>query len=124
MSQQLPQATSIDATISNCNLAALQSATLTVCVDHPAPAELSGELRLAGTVVAQFLLTDGQDMGNSCLAYSNLPSISLRQFVSNRPDLHGLTQLAGPWSVAITDTNPNSSNGHFVAWGLDIQGLR
>ncbi len=40
------------------------------------------------------------------------------------PDMHALAQFAGPWSLEITDASQNNNNGYFVAWSLDLQGVR
>lgn len=122
MSQQSPTATSVDVSSNSCNLTKLSSAALTVCIQHPDVSELSGELRLSGSTIAQFRIADGQEINRGCLVFGN--GVSLRQFSLNNPDLQGLTSLAGPWSVAITDTNRNNLNGTFIAWGLEMQGLR
>lgn len=118
-----PTATSADRTFSSCNPTQISSVTLNVCVDHPAIAELSGRLLLAGTAISALQPASGTAQGTSCLA-STTATTSLRQFVLNSPDMHGLSTFAGPWTVEITDTNQNNLNGYFVAWSLDLQGTR
>lgn len=39
------------------------------------------------------------------------------------PDMHALAQFAGRWRLDITDASQNN-NGYFVAWSLDLQGVR
>lgn len=122
MSQQSPTAAAVDVTSNSCNLSKLASVVLTVCVQHPELSELTGELRLSGTSLTQFRVTDGEEIGRACLVHSN--GVSLRRFTLNNPDLSGLAELSGPWSVVIRDTQSNNLNGTFIAWGLELEGLQ
>lgn len=119
-----PQALSADRVFATeCKPLQVTAVTLTLCTDHPALAELSGQLWLAGTRVGQFALQDGTAQDNLCLANSSATT-SRRQWVFAQPGLQGLGPLTGPWRVDITDTLQNSNNGYFVAWALDVQGVR
>lgn len=118
----LPQARSVDRHLVACNISQVQSATLTVCIDHPNRSELAGQLLLSGTVLAPFQLADGVLRGNSCLSNSST-STALLEFTVNNPDTRGLNPASGPWNLAITDTVQNNQNGYFVAWALEIKGL-
>ena len=119
----LPQARSVDVHLpASCKLSQLQSATLTVCLDHPRPDELTGQLLLSGAVVTSFQPGNGVLQANRCLSSSSA-STALRQFTVSNPDLHGLNPASGPWNVVLSDTVQNNQNGYFVAWVLEIQGL-
>lgn len=118
-----PQARSVDRLPSNCRMPLLQSATLTVCVDHPNRSELSGQLLLAGKSLLTFDLSQGILRGHSCLATATA-NTALLEFTANNLASAGLQADSGPWSVVINDTVPNNQTGHFVAWSLELKGLQ
>jgi len=118
-----PQRASVDRTFNNCPLAQAVSVTLNVCVDHPNPSEVSGELKLAGNQVYIFPLNAGVVRGSSCLANSGATT-SLREYRLNLPSPLSLPQANGPWQVTLTDNFTNNQNGFFVAWALDMQGVQ
>lgn len=119
-----PQAVSADRLFATeCKPLEVNTITLTVCTDHPALNELSGQLLLSGTRLAQFQVQDGTLKDNTCLA-NNSATTSRRQFVLTRPDMRGLNQFNGPWRVEVSDTSQNGNYGYFVAWALDVQGVR
>ena len=119
-----PAGTSVARTFNNCNLAQAMSVTLKVCIDHPNPSELSGELKLAGNLVHSFPLNAGVVRGSSCLANGPNTTTSLREYRLDLPSPLSLPQANGPWQVILTDTDTIQLNGFFVAWALDMQGLQ
>lgn len=123
LSRQKPTAISALTLLPDCNLAVVKTATLTVCIKDFAIDRLHADLRLSGVSVAEFPLSPSTDSGvKKCLADDNL---SVHRITLNDPNMRGLNSFAGPWSVAVTDSNPlGSPEPIFVAWGLEIQGLR
>lgn len=106
-----------------CDLQKLSAATLTLCLDHPDLADLQGSLQLAGREVGSLRISHGEAAGSSCLA-SSTAGTSLRSFeldLGNVPAAYGIT---GPWRVSIEDSQPGDSPGYFVAWQLELRGLR
>lgn len=119
-----PQAASTDRNFNACNLALVQSAKLTVCIDHPSLSEVSGQLRLAGSPVLPFAASSGAAVGTSCLAQSG-GATTLREFTVSSGNLPSAALSSGPWSVVLSDSVPsNNQSGYFVAWALELQGLR
>ena len=119
-----PQAASTDRNFNACNLALVQSAKLTVCIDHPSLSEVSGQLWLAGSPVLTFAASSGAAVGTSCLAPSG-GATTLREFTVSSGNLPSAAMSSGPWSVVLSDSVPsNNQSGYFVAWALELQGLR
>ena len=119
-----PQAVSVDRYLSQCGITQVQSATLTLCTDHPNVSELTAQLRLAGNVLGSFAVASSFSTAKSCLINSG-GNTSLREFTLSQPDTRGMSPSVGPWSLIVNDTLPtNNQSGYFVAWSLDIQGQR
>ena len=119
-----PQAVSVDRFFSQCGITQVQSATLTLCTDHPNVSELTAQLRLAGNVLGSFAVASSFSTAKSCLINSG-GNTSLREFTLSQPDTRGISPSVGPWSLIVNDTLPtNNQSGYFVAWSLDIQGQR
>lgn len=118
------QTASTDRTFNACNIAQLQSAKLTVCIDHPALSEVTGQLRLSGNSIFSFSASSGSSIGSSCLATSG-GSTTLREFTVTPSSLPSVASISNPWSVVLSDSAPsNNQSGYFVAWALELQGLR
>ena len=117
----LAQARSVDRQLVSCNISQVQSATLSICTDHPNRNELTGQLQLSGGVLATLQLGDGVLRGNSCLS-STSATTTLLEFNASNLDTRGLNPASGPWSLTVTDTVQNNQNGYFVAWALEIKG--
>ena len=119
-----PQALSADRYLTQCNLSQVQTAVLSICSDHPAAGEVAVQLRLGGNSLANFALTSAANKATSCLANSGGNTV-LREYTVYQPDTRGMTPSLGPWSLMLTDTVPtNNQSGYFVAWSLELQGLR
>lgn len=119
-----PQAVSVDRYLSQCGITQVQSATVTLCTDHPSVGELTAQLRLSGNVLGSFAVASSFSSARSCLSNSG-GNTSLREFTVSQPDTRGMTPSLGPWSLIVNDTQPtNNQSGYFVAWSLDIQGQR
>ncbi len=119
-----PQAVSVDRFFSQCGITQVQSATFTLCTDHPNASELTVQLRLAGNVLGSFGVASSFSTAKTCLANSGV-NTSVREFTMSQPDTRGMTPSVGPWSLIVNDTLPtNNQSGYFVAWSLDIQGQR
>ena len=119
-----PQAVSVDRYLSQCGITQVQSATLTLCTDHPNVGELTAQLRLAGNVLGSFAVASSFSTAKTCLANSGV-NTSVREFSLSQPDTRGMTPSVGPWSLIVNDTLPsNNQSGYFVAWSLDLQGQR
>jgi len=119
-----PQAVSSDRYLSQCGITQVQSATLTLCTDHPNVGELTAQLRLAGNVLGSFAVASSFSTARTCLSNTG-SNTSLREFTVSQPDTRGMTPSVGPWSLVVTDTQPtNNQSGYFVAWSLDLQGQR
>lgn len=115
---------SANRTFTPCDLAQVNSLVLSVCTDHPAPDELSGQLRLSGSTLFTFQSLDGTLQDTSCMSSSN-GNVALRRYSVSGSVLPGSTAWAGPWSLVMTDSAPNNNQaGFFVAWRLEAQGLR
>ena len=120
----MPQAVSVDRYLSQCGITQLQSATLTLCTDHPNVSELTALLRLAGNVLGSFSVAASFSTSKTCLVNSG-GNTAVREFTVTQPDTRGMTPSVGPWSLIVTDTLPNNNqSGYFVAWSLDLQGQR
>ena len=118
------QTVSSERSFNACNIALLQSAKLTVCIDHPALSEVSGQLRLSGNSIWAFTASAGTAVGSSCLAQSG-GATTLREFTVSSGNLPSAALSSGPWSVVLSDSVPsNNQSGYFVAWALELQGLR
>ena len=119
-----PQAVSVDRFFSQCGITQVQSATLTLCTDHPNATELTVQLRLAGNVLGSFAVASSFSSAKTCLSSSG-GNTAVREFTVSQPDTRGMTPSLGPWSLIVNDTLPtNNQSGYFVAWSLDIQGQR
>jgi len=117
-----PQAVSVDRYLSQCGITQVQSATLTLCTDHPNVGELTAQLRLAGNVLGSFAVASSFSTSKSCLSNTGA-NTSVREFTLSQPDTRGMTPSVGPWSLIVTDSLPNNNqSGYFVAWSLDLQG--
>jgi len=106
-----------------CDLQKLSAATLKLCLDHPNLADLQGSLQLAGQNVRLLTIGDGEVVGDSCLA-STTTSTSLRAYELDLDNVPAAHDIAGPWRVTIEDRQPGDSPGYFVAWQLELRGLR
>jgi hypothetical protein len=119
-----PQATSSDRHFNACNMTQLQTARLTVCINHPNLSEVSGQLRLSGNSVLALSANSGAAVGTSCLAQSG-GATTVREFTLASGSLASTAFSSGPWSVTLSDALPdNNQSGYFVAWALELQGLR
>lgn len=118
-----PQATSSERHFNACSMTLVQTAKLTVCIDHPNLSEVSGQLRLSGHSVLALNASSGTATGTHCLAQSGTTT-TVREFTLTSSSL-GTALNSGPWSVTLSDALPdNNQSGYFVAWALELQGLR
>jgi len=115
---------SVSRSLNACDFSQWVSATLRVCTDHPALSELSGQLQQSGSTVFSFQAINGTPQASSCLSNSG-NATSLRSFTITPSNATSLSRLTGDWRVVLTDSAPdNNQSGYFIAWALDIQGLR
>lgn len=115
---------SVSRTLNACDFAKWVSATLWVCTDHPALGELSGQLQQSGNTVFSFQAINGTHQASSCMSSSG-NATSLRSFAITPSDATSISRFTGDWRVLMTDSAPNNNqSGYFIAWALDIQGLR
>lgn len=103
-----------------CLLKTIQSASVSLCLDHPQIAELSAQLRLPNNSSVVLNLQTAQP-GAACLNTGVLYSIPLRATelpLANSGNLN--------WTVGVTDTDQVSTTrtGYLVGWSMKIEGLQ
>jgi hypothetical protein len=103
-----------------CPLKTIQSASVSLCLDHPEIAELSAQLRLPNNSSVVLNLQTAQP-GAACLNTGVLYSIPLRATelpLANSGNLN--------WTVGVTDNVQVSTTptGYLVGWSMKIEGLQ
>lgn len=104
-----------------CPLTAMESASVSLCIDHPQISELSAQLVLPNNTVQPLDLQTAQRPGGLCLLTGKLFTMTLPGSA-----LHSVSDLQGHWTVSLTDTNQASTTavGYLVGWSLKMDGTR
>lgn len=106
---------------SACAIRQIQSASVSLCIDHQQIGELSAQMILPGNTVQSLSLPSAQANANGCLLSGKLYTVTLPASA-----LQGLSASQGEWAVSVSDTNQVSATpvGYLVGWSLRLDGLR
>jgi len=100
----------------SCTITTATEASMTVCIQHPAPAELSLLLTRPDQISVPLpALAQAQNSG-TCRDGSPYT------YLLTPASLPG-SQFTGRWSLRVTDTTPsNNQSGFLIGWSLVLQG--
>lgn len=108
--------------MNNCSITSVQSARLSMCIQHNAPSELNAQLILPVTSPLVNVLTPLAspsaedklfcDFNNGTIYAMDIPT----NIFASLPSLNVL------WNSAVTDTVQNNQTGSFVSWSLVLRG--
>lgn len=109
---------SVPRQFNTCAVQTIQSASVSLCIDHPQISELTAQLRMPNSTTVALDLQKAQP-GETCLISGKTFSIPLP-----------ITDLPLPnsadrnWTVGVTDTNSVSNQaGYLVGWSMKVEGL-
>lgn len=104
-----------------CALTQIQSASVSLCIDHQQSTELSAQLLLPNSTTQTLNLQAAQTAGGTCLLTGKLLTLALPSTA-----LQSISSLQGNWTVSLTDTNQASTTpvGYLVGWSLKMDGTR
>jgi subtilisin-like proprotein convertase family protein len=104
-----------------CPLQKINSASVTLCLDHPQISELTAQLRLPDNSILPLTLPKTAS-GPACLTNGIPFSVPLPANVLSHPNSGN-----GNWTVGIIDTNTlsvSNPRGIFVGWSMHVEGLK
>lgn len=117
-----PSTPAVARQLSNCTITSLQSARLSMCIQHTAPSELTAQLILPVTAPLVTTLTPNLspsvedrsfcDFNNGTIYTMSIPTSTL----ASLPSFNVL------WNSTVTDTVQNSQSGFLVSWSLLLSG--
>ncbi len=100
----------------SCSIQTATEASMTVCIQHPAPAELSLQLTRPDQIPLTLPALSTAQTTGIC------PNGSPWTFLLNAASLPR-SQYTGPWTLRVTDQSPgNNQSGYLIGWSFSLKG--
>lgn len=101
-----------------CPVQTIQSASISLCINHPQISELTAQLRMPDNSTFDLDLQNAQS-GGTCLISGTLFNMPLT--INGLPLPNSGNRN---WTVGVTDTNSVSNQtGYLVGWSMKVEGL-